>query len=153
MEDAFTETYTLSKVFNAPLPFVYAWCTDFREDDSRMHGGASRRRFVERSRKRIIWTTKSEDGGKPVEGVRVVWLSPPDSWRLDTCGDVRERGDYALTSLGKNRTRLDMTFRVTYDRREDVESRESWEADGRKDWDAYARFLERDYGRTTKRKR
>ena len=31
-------TYHVSKVFNAPLKFVYDWLTDYREDDNQITG-------------------------------------------------------------------------------------------------------------------
>ena len=56
-----------------------------------------------------------------------MWLRPPDSWHLDTCGDHREVGDYKLTSIGKDKTRLDAVFHMTYDDPDEVETKEKWE--------------------------
>jgi hypothetical protein len=42
-------TYQVSQTFNAPKDYVYSWCTDYREDDPKMLGSRSRRRFVERT--------------------------------------------------------------------------------------------------------
>jgi hypothetical protein len=151
MARAYSKTYHISKTFNAPLDFVYAWCTDFREDDSRMTGGKTRRHFLERTKDRIIWTVAYQDHGKKVEGFRVVWLQPPDAWKLDTCGDGRERGDYKLKARGKNKTMLDMTFKVSYDTKEEVEPRKTWEGDSMKSWDAYGRHLEKDYRASLKK--
>lgn len=149
MKEAVVETYHVSKTIAAPLNFVYAWCTDFREDDPRMIGSKNRRRILEHTKKRVIWVVDGKKG-KP-DAVRLVWLHPPDSWHLETGGDETEVGDYKLTPLGKYRTRLDMTFKATYGDRKDVQSRESYEGEATSHWDSYARYLERDYERSLRR--
>jgi len=148
LKKAFVETYRVSKTFNAPLDFVYRWCTDYREDDLKMIGSSNKRKIIERSKSRVVWRVIGKNGGNGYEGVRVVWLKPPNSWHLDTCGDKRELGEYRLTPLGKGRTRLDMKFTVSYDSPKEVEGRKSWEADARADWDSYGSYLERDYRRS-----
>ncbi len=140
-----TRTYRLSQTFNAPLGFVYKWCTDFREDDWKYTGSKARRTFLEKSKDKYIWKVRYREGRKTKEGVRVVWFRPPSAWHLDTCGDGREVGDYKLTPKGKDRTRLDMVFDVTYDDSRDVESKEEWERDSKEHWKLYAAALERDY--------
>ncbi len=145
MRKSFVETYRVSKILNAPLKFAYAWCTDFREGDLKMIGSKNRRNIIERTKKRVLWTVVKKDGGKGYEGVRVVWLNPPNAWHLDTCGDKREISEYKLTRIGKEKTRLDMKFTVSYDTPKAVESRKSWEADAKADWDSYGKYLERDY--------
>jgi hypothetical protein len=145
LAEAFVETYRVSKTFDAPLDFVYLWCTDFREDDSKMLGEKTRRRFLERTKDRVIWTVAYEEHGRRLEGFRVVWLMPPDAWRLDTCGDGRERGEYRLKPLGKNRTRLDMVFQVTYDTKKEVVPGKEWERGAREEWDTYGKFLEKEF--------
>lgn len=52
---ATVKTYELSQTFNAPLDFVFKWCTDFREDDPKMVGSTAKRTFLERTDKRIVW--------------------------------------------------------------------------------------------------
>jgi hypothetical protein len=147
MKNSFTETYEASKVFHAPLDFVYAWCTDFREDDPKMVGSSNRRHILERTKKRVVWAVEKK--GKPLtDPIRVVWLAPPDSWHLETCGDGSEVGDYKLTAVGPSKTRLDMKFLVTYSKKDEVETKESWNKDTKNHWDSYARHLEKDYARS-----
>ena len=136
--------YRVSKTFKAPLDFCFAWCTDFRADDSKMTGSKTRRHFLERSPRRFVWVATYKEGKKKVEGVRAVWLRPPDAWHLDTCGDGREIGDYKLTPVG-NRTRLDMVFHVTYDDPKKAEGVREWERGSRREWDAFGRYLEAEY--------
>ncbi|MDA4135024.1 MAG: hypothetical protein OK441_05595 [Thaumarchaeota archaeon] len=146
MKPAIIETYQLRRTFNAPIDFVFDWCTDFREDDGKMTGSKTKRRILERTKKRIIWTVNYTESGKPREGLRVVWLSPPDSWHLDTCGDYREVGDYKLTALGKGKTRLDAVFNVTYDDPGEVETKEKWEKETGELWTIFTGCLENEYG-------
>jgi hypothetical protein len=147
LEKAFVETYRLTKTFNAPLGFVYNWCTDFREDDLKMVGSKTRRMILEHTRKHVVWRIVAKGGTKGYQGIRSVWLNPPNRWHLDTSGDKHLTGDYKLTRLGKARTRLDMRFTETNVDRRKLEPRKSWEADTMSEWDAYARCLERDYQR------
>jgi hypothetical protein len=144
LAESVTKTYKVSKTFKAPLDFCFAWCTDFRADDNKMTGSKTRRRFLERTRRRFVWVATYKEGSKTVEGIRVVWLKPPDAWHLDTCGDGREIGDYKLTPVGR-RTRLDMVFRVTYDDPKKAEGVREWVRGTKREWDAFGRFLEADY--------
>jgi len=139
-----TKTYKVSKTFKAPLDFCFAWCTDFRVDDNKMTGSKTKRRFLERSRRRFVWVTTYKEGRNPVEGIRAVWLKPPDAWHLDSCGDGRELGDYKLTSVGR-RTRLDMVFHVTYDDPKKAEGVREWVQGAKREWDVFGRYLEADY--------
>ena len=67
-----SQTYGLSKVIEAPLPFVYEWCTDFREDDADLTGSQSKTRILEKTKTRVIMTDSSMNKGKLVESVSVV---------------------------------------------------------------------------------
>lgn len=145
MEQSYAVTYRVSETFAAPLDFVYSWCTDFHEDDLKMLGSRNKRRIIERTAKRVIWWIDQPGSKSGLQPFRVVWLSPPDGWHLETCGDGREVGDYKLTALGAKKTRLDMVFRATFDERKDVEDSETLAAEGRAHWKEYAKFLHRDY--------
>jgi hypothetical protein len=139
------QTYKISQKFDAPLDFVYSWCTDFREDDPKLVGSKTVRKIIEKSTERVIWRVRYKDGRGFQEGVRAVWLHPPSAWHLDTCGDGREVGEYKLTRLGKSKTRLDMKFVVTYDSPKEVEDKKEWEADGKEHWKIYRKALEADF--------
>ena len=145
LKETAVEVYNISKTFDAPLKFVFDWCTDFREDDGKMVGSKTKQQFLERTEKRIVWVSNYKEEGKTIEGVRVVWLHPPNSWHLDTCGDLRELGDYKLTSLGKTRTRLDMVFQISYDDPKDLRDKKEWEKEVLEEWDTYGKYLEKDY--------
>ncbi len=151
MKAAYSETYKLSKTFDAPLAFVYAWCTDFREDDPKMLGSKHRRSIHEKTKERVIWTITGDDLPRGIDPVRVVWLRPPDAWHLETCGDEVEVGDYKLTAVGKARTRLDMTFTKTHGRKEEVLNKETFKRGTLDHWNRFGRFLERDYRKSLRR--
>jgi hypothetical protein len=145
MKTAYSQTYGLSKTFNAPLDFVYAWCTDFRGDDLKMLGSKDVRNLHEKTEGRVIWTVERKKPSRGTDPVRVVWLRPPDSWHLETCGDGSEVGDYKLRAVGKNRTRLDMIFTETYKSKRGIPSESELKAEAAGHWKAYAKTLEREY--------
>jgi len=143
-----TDIVRISRTIDAPLRFVYGWCTDFREDDYRISGSKSRRRILEKTGKRVIYTTR-EKGAKTVGAASIVTLHPPNAWHVDSIGDQRDTvGDYRLTRLPDGRTRLDIVFKV---------KRKSSAAPGRTEflrhlnnsWDKYVATLEKDYERQT----
>ena len=145
------QSYKLSKKFSAPLDFVFQWCTDFREDDPKIIGSKTVRKMLEKNGERAIWRVRYKNGKGFAEGVRFVTLHPPNAWHLDTCGDGREVGDYKLTAMGKNKTRLDMKFTVTYDSKKEVEDRDEWEKDGDAHWTIYKKALEKEYRESGKK--
>ena len=145
MKSAFSITYKVSKTFKAPLDFVFTWCTDFQEDDLKMIGSKNRRNIVEKTKRRVIWTVEGKKLPTQTDPVRVVWLRPPNSWHLEGCGDVSETGEYRLTTAGKSKTRLDMTFTETYSERSKVPSKKELEAEARDHWVHYGKHLEEDY--------
>jgi hypothetical protein len=139
--------YRYSVTFNAPIKFVYNWCTDYREDDPEIIGADYRRIILEKSKKRVIFVSdkKGPDGSTKL-AVRVVTLSPSkNAWHLDYFGEEDlEKGDYRLKSLGEEKTRLDMVFKNTWKNGAGPTS-EEFTAETKSSWDAYAPALERDY--------
>jgi len=110
-----SHTFRGSKTINAPLQFVYDWCTDFREDDNKITGSKAQRKILEKTRQRVIYTSNYKSHGKPRNAVNIVSLRPPSAWHLDYLGDEDdETGDYRLKRLGPKRTRLDMVFTEKY---------------------------------------
>ena len=147
-----SHTIRASKVINAPLSFVYRWCTDFREDDNRITGSKNRRKILQRNVKRVVYVTTSfPRAGVAKLGVNLVTLRPPNSWHLDFIGEEDdEEGEYRLTRLAARKTRLDMRFSERYKGRnaptkaDDLKHTEEI-------WGKYTAALERDYARTVKR--
>lgn len=134
-------TYGLSKVIEAPLPFVYEWCTDFREDDAELTGSKNKEKILEKTKSRVIMASPSD--------VSVITLMPPDAWHLDTAGSPKEQevGDYKLTKMGPNKTRLDMVFDVKFGDGVEVPSKENAEDGSGKFWDKLIVALMKDYSK------
>jgi len=141
------DVFRVSKTINAPLSYVYAWCTDFSELDPQLTGSKSRRTILEKTKRRSVYTQiyQGSDGKQKV-AVNIVSLKPPRSWHLDYFGEEDdETADYRLKSLGKDKTRLDMVFREKWKNIERVPSvKEQTEQTGRV-WDMFAAALESDY--------
>ena len=140
-------TVKVSKIINAPLGFVYDWCTDFREDDRKMIGSRRRRIILQKTKRRVVYNYIYHRGGKIRSAVNIVTLQPPKAWHLDSPGqDCDEIADYRLTSLSTKKTRLDMTFKEQYKiRRAPTRSEDA--KDLNEVWDKYVAALERDYAR------
>ena len=68
----------VSKTINAPLRYVYDWCTDYRETDPQITGSKSQRRVLQKTKKRSIYVQIYEgaDGNEKV-AVDIVTLKPP----------------------------------------------------------------------------
>ncbi|MEM0120433.1 MAG: hypothetical protein QW453_07300 [Thermoprotei archaeon] len=137
---------SLSVVFDAPLRFVYGWCTDFSEEDVEIAGWKSRRHILEKTKHRCVWISHYTLGQTQLEGVRIVTMNPPLSWHLDGLGDdLDEFGDYQLVPLGPRKTRLRMKFKVLFKDPRAVESKEHWLNGMRDDWAKFKAALEKEY--------
>jgi hypothetical protein len=55
-----THTYHVSEIINAPLRFVFDWCTDFREDDNQITGSKTLRKIMQRTKRRAIYISTYE---------------------------------------------------------------------------------------------
>lgn len=138
-------TYRVSKIINAPLKFVYDWCTDYRADDRKITGSKSKRTILEKTKQRAIYTTRYMNKGEEWNAANVVTLHPPKSWHLDSIGDEDDEvGDYRLTSLGPRKTRLDMVFKEVW-KTLDVPSKKDYTRHISDIWDKYRAALEKDY--------
>ncbi len=90
-----------------------------------------------------MWIGTAMRGGERREGISIVTLRPPDSWHVDVFAkDENLAGEYHMTSLADNRTRLDMTFRIRYKGDFATPSREEREASTSQLWENYKRALE-----------
>jgi hypothetical protein len=107
-----THRIRLSKNIEAPLKYVYEWCTDYRSDDwmlspRRPHPRFRTMKLSPRRLLRIRLTPTSEHD--PEVAVDVIRLAPPDAWHTDQIDEQdRETVDYKLVALGATKTRLDL---------------------------------------------
>jgi len=138
-------TYQVTKVINAPLKFVYDWCTDFREDDNQITGSTTQRKVLQKTKRRAIYISTYEKEGKVIRGVNMVTLRPPKAWSLDYVGEEEDEiGRYKLTRLGPSKTRLDMTFTEKY-KISSAPTKLEDQNHTNKMWDKYVARLEVDY--------
>jgi hypothetical protein len=151
----YTKSHTIkvSKTIRAPLHFVYDWCTDYKESDPKITGSKSKRKILLKSKHRVVYVMNYKSHGKLKSAVDVVTLYPPKAWHLDFTGDEDDEvGDYALTSLGPRKTRLDMKFQEHYKiskaptQAQDVKHTHEI-------WNKYVVALERDYARKKTRRK
>ncbi len=136
----------VSKTINAPMRFVFNWCTDFREDDPALTGSKSQRKILEKSKQHSVFVSlyTGSDGSQKI-GVNIVTLRAPSSWHLEYFGEEdTEIGDYKLSSLDKNKTKLSMVFKESW-KLENIPSIEEQVESTSKVWDQYVEALERDY--------
>lgn len=140
--------YRITVEFEAPLPFVFRWCTDYRTDDAKRAGETYDRRILRRTRHEVLY----EDLWWAKDGWRWrrtrVRLRPPDRWHADSVGNIRDaRIDYRLTQLPQERTRLTLEMRRRpAPGRGRQPSRRALESELRSLWGRYRRALERDLG-------
>lgn len=145
-----TRTFTLKKSFSAPLDFVYAWCTDYRDDDHIISGDSSRRHIVSASREKYAWILHDSKRRRSAERVRIVTLMPPSRWHLDGFGEGYDiTGDYALASKGKEKTELKMSFTMYY-KKAAPETKTEFASDLGREWDRFKAALEEDYRKSMK---
>ncbi|MGD0588809.1 MAG: hypothetical protein ABSA63_08480 [Thermoplasmata archaeon] len=139
--------YRVTTVLRVPLAFAYRWCTDFRPDDAQREGETYERRVLEQSSWRVVY----EDLESTPTGWRwarhSVVRKPPNRWHSDSTGNYRDaRLDYALTSLGPERTRFTLVWRrrpsVLAGRRP---SKKSIELSTLRAWRTFAKAMESDY--------
>jgi hypothetical protein len=141
------DTVKIAKTIKAPQKYVFDWCTDFREDDPKITGSSSRRKVLERNKKKVVYVSTYKGGDGAIKtNVNIVTLKPPTSWHLDQFGEEdNETGEYTLTSLAKNKTRLDMVFKETWKDIAAIPSVEEQEAQVNRIWDIYVAALEKEY--------
>jgi hypothetical protein len=137
--------YGISVTFDAPLTFVYKWCTDFHADDPKIIGAPYTRHVIEKTKSRAIWIQHYSRGGVEMEGVRIVNLTQPRSWHLESVNEELYRsGDYILTSLGRGKTKLTIKLKTDYRTIEPV-SAFKLNQDLTEDWEKYGAALQKDY--------
>jgi hypothetical protein len=140
-----THTHHVSKIINAPLKFVFDWCTDFREDDNQIAGSDTQRKILQKTKRRVIYISTYERDGRKMSGVNIVTLKPPKAWYLDYVGEEEDEiGSYKLRPLAAGKTRLDMTFTEKY-KISNAPTTEEDKSHTEKMWNRYVAALESDY--------
>jgi hypothetical protein len=136
---------SISKIINAPIAYVYNWCTDFRADDPKIIGAPYTRNVIEKTKKRAVWIQHYTRDGVEKEGIRYVTLSPPNSWHMEGVNEEMDRtGDYSLRPLGKDKTKLQIVIRTRYKSIE-PEPVSKLKENISADWEKYKAALEKEY--------
>ena len=139
--------YHVTKVLSAPIKFAYKWCTDFRDSDPKITGSGNKRRILEKTKARVIYTIRYKSGGRTLNAVNIVTLHPPRSWHLDSRGEEDDEvGEYTLSTLGPSRTKLDMKF-IEYWKTRSYPSSTEYIEQIHDVWNKYAAAMEKDYNR------
>ena len=137
--------YGISLTLDAPLKYAYEWCTDFRNEDPFIPGGAYPRHILRRRKDGFVWIQHYKRDGIEKEGVRIVTLRPPNAWHYESIGEEKESIiDYRLSPLGKKRTKLNISVGATYKTIE-PEDRPLLEKNMSAEWEKYKAALEADY--------
>ena len=104
--------FRLTKWFRASLPDVYAWCTEFRDDDPELSGVRLRTRKVIRREGDLIEMEETGSMAFPFVARYRIRLRPPDGWEADARSNMgHTHNAYRLFSDAEG-TRLEMTFDV-----------------------------------------
>lgn len=108
----------VAKHVRSPLSGVYAWCTDYRDDDAEISGVRLRWRRVLRRTADEVELEESANLGVAYTGRVLVHLYPPDRWEADlrsTAGSahtvyrLRPEGDGTLLTIA-----IDVRLRWQY---------------------------------------
>jgi hypothetical protein len=139
--------YEVSVTFDAPIDYVYKWCTDYREYDGELRHDAFKRNVVDRSNNRVVFIDHTNPGGPDdKEKVRIITLKR-NAWSMSGFDEgANITGMYKLQSLGKNKTKLKLNYTLTFKTRRPVSKKEMAAMDTR-DWNYFKAALESDYSR------
>ena len=146
--------YRFRKRIHAPLPFVFRWCTDYREDDPRLTNSLYhyRARIVLREPTRIvrIITVAGKDRNRCTD-VEIISLRPPNRWRLlKFSATDDETGSYRLTRRSRGVTALEMHFRKKW-KIARLPNQARYRELFNRVWDRYVTVMEREYRQSSKR--
>lgn len=102
-----SRVYEIRTRFRAPLPFVFAWCTDYSANDPRLEKERYTRRIVRRSTRQVVYEDLTEAPRGWMWSRHTVTLQPPNRWHSDSLGSHRTWSlDYALRELPSGGTEL-----------------------------------------------
>jgi hypothetical protein len=141
--------YEVRSTFQAPLSFVYRWCTDYTPKDARYSREGYDRRILQRSHREVIFEDLYDTKKGWIWMRRVVRLLPPDRWHADSVGSDRALSvDYRLSKLPGNHTQLTIRARRRpYGIGLKNPPKSQWERSVATNWRRFGRALERDYKR------
>jgi hypothetical protein len=139
--------YVTNVTFDAPIDYVFRWCTDYTPNDPKLGGRTYARRVVERGPDRVVFEDLDELPKGWSWAHYTVTLFPPDHWHMDSIGSHRHAvGDYTLRSEPGDRTRFELRYRrepglLPFERIPKAER----DPDDLALWTRWKRALEREY--------
>lgn len=140
------QTIKIIKTINAPLKYVYSWCTDFSDSDPSITGSLRQRLVVEKTKRRAVYVTLWNDEDDTKVASSYVTLKPPNSWHLEMFDRSRlEIGDYKLSKVGKSKTGLKIVFKNLWKDLSNAETTEGMTERLNAMWDKYVQALETEY--------
>jgi hypothetical protein len=146
----YIQRYRFRKLVHAPLPYVFAWCTDYREDDDRITDSIYhyRANIVLREPARVVRviTVPGRNRNRCTD-VEIISLRPPDRWRLTKLSVTDDvTGSYRLTRQRGASTSIEMRFRRVWKvgRPPDLKR---YRALFNRVWDRYVAAIEAEYRR------
>lgn len=105
--------YTVRVHFDAPMEFVFQWCTDYSQEDPALEGEDYERSILSKDRREVLYEdlAKSPAGGWLWSRWRVA-LHAPNRWDGRAIGSTRDWTiRYRLRSLSPTRTELTLQGR------------------------------------------
>jgi hypothetical protein len=145
--------YEIRMTFDAPLPFAYAWCTDYTAEDRKLEGDPGSRQIIRKGSRTVVYEDLNPTPHGWMWSRQTVTLRPPNRWHAVAEGNYRTwELDYSLQELPGGRTE----FRMRGKRRATPlgirnPSKRALESELREMWHHLRRALEKDY-RASQRK-
>jgi hypothetical protein len=140
----------VTKTINAPIKYVFDWCTDYSETDPQLTGSSRQRIIIDKDKKRAVYVSLSNEDGQTHVSVYVVKLKPSRSWHLDMYNPSRnEIAEYTLKALSRDKTQLKIVFENSWKKLDEAESDEEQGRRLNKIWDMYVSALETDYSKNS----
>jgi hypothetical protein len=140
----------VTKTINAPIKYVFDWCTDYSETDPQLTGSSRQRIIIDKDKKRAVYVSLSNEDGQTHVSVYVVKLKPSRSWHLDMYNPSRnEIAEYTLKALSRDKTQLKIVFENSWKKLDEAESDEEQGRRLNKIWDMYVAALETDYSKNS----
>lgn len=136
----------VTKTIEAPIEYVYEWCTDYRSDDGKFSSSKPRYKVIRVGSGHVV---RIIERATPVESptvvVELVRLIPPDAWHKEQIGVTDlDAVDYKLARLGSGRTRVTVSLTERWMTRKHP-TRSQWVRNANKYWSDLVAALEEDY--------
>src|SRR5213593_2891355 len=100
----------VTKHIRAPLDMVFAWCTDYRDDDDQLSGVRLQWRRVVRRTPTTVELEESAKIGVTFTARVIVHLYPPDRWEADGRSPIGHTHTVYRLSSGTQGTRIDIVI-------------------------------------------